>query len=593
MYEHSRFVSRGVLFFCALVAASASCDGLGGGGAGGGAGQGGQGGQGTPGEYCTNTPPGYDPSLGKEIPADSVEIQPTYYSDVTLAAGCIHRFPSGLAVYGGAKVTIEPGAILEVGGGNLGNRIYIEEGSLLSNGTEAKPIEIRGAPGVGFGGVIVYHGLAGISLRHTHIQDATENSSTGDKAPCLAIYGSDSDVPKGMVIEDSTFERCKQAGITFGSELAGEAPAADIAAMYSSFTRNKIVDSEWGFFVLTESLIAGIKEMPTMTGVKANVTDQLVLRELDLTLLDAGVPWWGANITVEKPQAKLRLEPGVVFEVHDIFSGNPQFNIFGDGEVFFEGTAEKPIVVSVDPSLHGSPGLVAAVRGTFRHVRFNGMARMELGPGSIAENVTHENCASTEQTAFEINGDDVVFANNTIRNCKTGIKADQHLVFRVGDGNVYENVEQNLVDFSSKFVGTSSWKGQSVPWVHDDIRIEGTLTLEPGVHIRGLYPTSGSGVILFTGAKLIAAGTAEKPIRFDAVQSGLTAWDGIELNGTASVDFNHVDLSEASVGIRTNTGPITIANSTFHDNTTDVLEACAKATVTSSTVTVKKAPNCP
>jgi hypothetical protein len=586
MYEHSRFVGRGVLFFCALVAASASCDGLGGGGAGGGAGQGSQGGQGTPGEYCTNTPP------GDNAPADSIEVQPQYFSDVTLAAGCIHKFPSGFGILGGAKVTVEPGAVIEIGGGKGGNRIYLEEGALIADGTEAKPIEIRPTPGGTFGGMAVFE-TATFSLRHTHIHDATVNSSTGDKAPCLGIYGSGSEVSKGIVIEDSTFERCAEAGIRFGSDTAPEVPAANIATMYSSFTRNKIVDSEWGFLVLTESLIAGIKEMPTMTGVKANVTNHLFLRELDLTLLDAGVPWWGASITVEKPQAKLRLAPGVVYEIHDIFFGNPQFGISGVGEVFFEGTAEKPIVLSVDPSLHGSPGLVQSVRGTFRHVRFNGLAPMQLGAGSIVENVTYENCVTTDQTAFEFKGDNITFANNTIRNCKTAIKAAQHWVHNVGDGNVYENVEQNLVDFSSKFVGTSSWKGQSVPWVHDDIRIDGTLTLEPGVHIRGLYPTSGSGVILFAGAKLIAAGTAEKPVRFDAVENGPTAWDGIELNATASVDFNHVDLSKASIGIRTTSGPITIANSTFHDNTTDVLEACAKATVTNSTVTVKKAPNCP
>ncbi len=490
---------------------------------------------------------------------------------------------------------MEPGAVIEVGGGKEGNRIYIEDGALISNGTEEKPVEIRGAKDVGFGGVIVYHGMATISLRHTHIQDATLNSSTGDPAPCLAIYSDGSDVPKGIVIEDSTFERCKQAGITFGSELAGEAPAANIAAMYSSFTRNKIIDSEWGFLVLTESLIAGIKEMPVMTGVKANVTDNLVLRELDLTLLDAGVPWWGTSITVDKPQAKIRFAPGVVFEVHDNIFSNPKFNFFGDGEVFLEGTADKPIVVSVDPQLFAAPGIVSAVRATFRHVRFNGMAKVELGPGSIAENVTHENCAGTEAdaAAFQIYGDDVVFANNTIRNCKTAIKAGQHWVSRVGDGNVYENVERNLIEFSSTFVGTGAWKKQSVPWVHDDIRIEGTLTLEPGVHIRGLYPTSGSGIILYNGAKLVAMGTAEQPVRFDGVQDSPTAWDGIELNGTASVDFDHVDLSEASTGIRTNNGPITIANSTFHGNTTDVFESCGKASVTNSTVNVKKNVNCP
>lgn len=590
MFEMRRFENRFILVFCGLITATASCDGLGGNG--GQAGAGGTGGTGNSGEYCTNTPPGSDPSLGKDVPADNLNLQPRYFSDVTLAAGCIHRFTNGFAVEGGAKVTIEPGAIIEVGGGNAANDIWVSDGALIADGTAAAPIEIRPASAAGFGGVRL-NNTATMSLRHVHIHDVTIHSSLDEDAPCLTISGSKSEAPKGIVIEDSTFERCAKAGMLFGSELADELTADEVAAMYSSFTRNKIVDSKYGMMVFTESLIGGIKEMPAMSGVTANVLDLILLRDLDFTLLDAGVPWWGKGITLLNPQAKLHFAPGVVFEVHDIYSGPPTFNIFGDGEIYLEGTADKPIVLTVGPQLFAEPGLVSAVKATFRHVRFNGLPKLELGPGSVVENVINENCLGSEKTAFLIYGDDVVFANNTIRNCTTGIKAKQNLVARVGGGNVYENVESNRIEFSSTFVGTSTWKGQSVPWDHDDIRIEGTLTLEPGLHIRGLFPMSGSEVSLFNGAKLIAQGTAQQPVIFDSIGSGPGAWTGIALNGTASAELTYVDLSEASTGIQTNNGSVTITNSTFHDNVTDVYESCGKATVTSSMVTVKKNPNCP
>lgn len=588
MFEMCRFENRFILAFCGLIAATASCDILGGkGGEAGAGGTGGTGGTGNSGEYCTNTPPGYE-----DVAADNLNVQLRYSSDVTLAAGCVHRFPNGFAVFGGAKVTIEPGAIIEVGGGKAANDIWVSEGALIADGTADAPIEIRPASAAGFGGVRLNY-TATMSLRHAHIHDVTIHSSLNEEAPCLTILGSKSEAPKGIVIEDSTFERCAQAGMFFGSELADELTADEVAAMYSSFTRNKIVDSKYGMMVLTESLIGGIKEMPTMSGVTANVLDILLLRDIDLTLLDGGVPWWGSGITLLNPQAKLHFAPGVVFEVHDIYSGSPNFNITGVGEVYMEGTPDKPIVVSVGPQLFSEPGLASAVKATFRHVRFNGLPMMDLGTGSIVENVTHENCVGSEQAAFQIYGDDVVFANNTIRNCTTGIKAKQDFVARVGGGNVYENVESNRIGFSSTFVGTSTWKAQSVPWDHDDIRIAGTLTLEPGVHIRGLFPMSGSEISLFNGAKLIAQGTAQQPVRFDSIGSGPGAWGGILLVGASSAELTHVDLSEATTGVGTDDSPITITNSTFHDNITDVYESCGKATVTSSMVTVKKNPNCP
>lgn len=590
--EQHRFVGRGVLFFCAVVAASASCDGLGGNGAGGAGGDAGQGGNGTPGTYCTNTPPGYDPILEKSIPADSVDSTPKYYSDVTLAGGCIHRFANAFTVESGAKVTIEAGAVIEIGGGKNSNEIFVTEGALIAEGTAAKPVEIRPGAGHTFGGVYLNE-LGTTSLRHTYIHDATHSlTDGGPDGACLTIYGNFNTVPQGVVIEDSKFERCAYAGIRFGTDLQEEATASAIAGMYSSFARNEIIDSEYGFVVFNESLIAGIKEMPKTTGVKAHVTDALSIKNIDFTLLDGGIPWWGTGFDLD-PAGKLRFEPGVVFEVHDIFSNPPRFAMLGEGELFMEGTADKPIVISVDKDLHGFPGLTSLLKATLRHVRFNGVDTLEIGPGSIAENVTSENCVGSDLTAFRVFEEGATFASNTIRNCPVGIRAYQQTVNRVGAGNVYENVDHNQLDVSSQKVGTTTWVGQSVPWVFGDIDIAGVLTLGPGVFLRGRDAFSGSAIIVSGGGKIIAQGTAAEPVRFDGKETGVNSWDGIELLGTSSVDFTYVDMSEAWTGVYTHDGPITITNSTFHDNERDVYRSCGAATVTNSTVVVQKAANCP
>ncbi len=589
MYERARILGGGTVFCLAIIAASASCDGLGNGGSGGNAGQGGNG---SPGTYCTNTPPGYDPILDKDIPADHPDAIPKYYSDVTLPGGCIHRFANGFTVESGAKVTIEAGAVVEIGGGNTANEIFVTEGAIIAEGTAAAPVEFRPAAGKTFGGIYVQN-IGTISLRHTHIHDATHSlNQGGPDAACLTIYGELDTVPKGVVIEDSTFQRCAYGGIVFGTDLQDEATAPAIAAMYSSFTRNEILDSEYGFVVYNESLIAGIKEMPKTTGVKAHVTDELLLQQLDLTLLDGGIPWWGTSIDIAAT-SKLRLEPGVHFEVHDIFFNPPHFHINGEGELFMEGTADKPIVVSADMGLNGAPGLSSSLKATLRHTSFSGLELMAIGAGSIVENVTNENCAGSEQKAFQVYGDAATFTSNTIRNCLIGVRAYQQDVWRVGAGNVYENVDHNELEISGTKVGTTTWVGQSVPWVFSDLDVTGTLTLEPGVHLRGRDAFNGSALVVVPGAKLIAQGTAAQPVRFDGQGAGVNSWDGIELLGNGTIDFTYVDMSEAHTGVQTKDMGVTITNSTFHDNGTDIYESCGKATITSSTATVVKAPNCP
>jgi hypothetical protein len=591
MYERARLLSGGTVFCLAIIAASASCDGLGGtGGSGGSGGDAGQGGNGTPSTYCTNTPPGYDPILEKDIPADHPDAIPTYYSDVTLPGGCIHRFANAFQVRGGAKVTIEAGAVIEIGGGGSSNEIFASEGALIAKGTAAAPVEFRPAKGSTFGGIYV-NDTGTVSLQHTYIHEVTHSLQTGGPdGACLTIYGNADTVPQGIVIEDSKFERCAYSGIRFGTELEDEGTLSALAGMYSSFARNEIVDSEYGFVVFNESLIAGIKEMPKTTGVKAHVTDVLANKNLDLTLLDGGIPWWGTAIDLD-PGGKLRFEPGVVFEVHDIFGSKTYFDIQGEGELFLEGTADKPITISVDNGLSG--GLTSFVKATMRHVHFKRVGLLEIGSNTIAENVIHEDCSGNEQTAFRVFGDGPVFASNTIRNCPIGIRVYQQTVSRVGAGNVYENVDHNQLEVSSTKVGTATWAGQSVPWVFGDIDVAGTLTLGPGVHLRGRDAFSGSTIIAISGAKIIAQGTAEQPVRFDGQEAGVNSWDGIELLGTATVDFTHVDLSEAWTGVYTDNGPITITNSTFHDNGRDIYTSCAPATVTNSTVKVMKDANCP
>ena len=91
-----------------------------------------------------------------------------------------------------------------------------------------------------------------------------------------------------------------------------------------------------------------------------------------------------------------------------------------------------------------------------------------------------------------------------------------------------------------------------------------TLTIQPGVVVKGIYTSTGTALIITKGAKLNAVGTASQPIVFTSAKAAGTRaagdWGGVILLGKASFNIN--------AGINNIEGITATANTEYGGGTT-------------------------
>lgn len=96
------------------------------------------------------------------------------------------------------------------------------------------------------------------------------------------------------------------------------------------------------------------------------------------------------------------------------------------------------------------------------------------------------------------------------------------------------------VTISSNITANTTWTAGNVYLLQGQIFVTGnaTLTIQPGTIIRGDKASTGAGLFITKGAKLMAVGTASQPIVFTSDQAagsrGLGDWGGVILMGKAS-----------------------------------------------------------
>ncbi|MBL8918859.1 MAG: hypothetical protein JNJ54_08380 [Myxococcaceae bacterium] len=149
-----------------------------------------------------------------------------------------------------------------------------------------------------------------------------------------------------------------------------------------------------------------------------------------------------------------------------------------------------------------------------------------------------------------------------------GLKIDQPKArFEAFDGNVFEDLAGPALDMPIEFahaLGAGNKLGQAAVllrdathrdttltaldgpyWLRGEVYVDGetgktaALTIDPGAKLKALENASLS--IGYSGAaKLIAKGTADKPIVFDAVQG---SWKGVHNYPAATVELDNVTIS--------------------------------------------------
>jgi uncharacterized repeat protein (TIGR01451 family) len=105
--------------------------------------------------------------------------------------------------------------------------------------------------------------------------------------------------------------------------------------------------------------------------------------------------------------------------------------------------------------------------------------------------------------------------------------------------------------------------------VNSNINLNNTLTIVPGAEIR-MYPTNG--IFVQSGGKLVAEGTAAKPITFTAVNTA-NPWNVIMVNTGGSLRLDHCDVAYANSNYSTGggvfylyTSDVEVRNCRIHDN---------------------------
>ncbi len=111
------------------------------------------------------------------------------------------------------------------------------------------------------------------------------------------------------------------------------------------------------------------------------------------------------------------------------------------------------------------------------------------------------------------------------------------------DPNPPTTGDPNVVAVTADITTNTTWTADKIYTMNKIIYVtnNATLTIEPGTIIKGSKSTAGSGSLVITrGAKLMAVGTADKPIVFTSAQPvgqrNAQDWGGVILLGKAPVN---------------------------------------------------------
>ena len=259
----------------------------------------------------------------------------------------------------------------------------------------------------------------------------------------------------------------------------------------------------------------------------------------------AGVPYIFGNITVAEG-SQLTVQPGVEAR----FTGAIGLDV--EGTISAVGTSDKPILFT---GVEKTPGYWIGVGLWGTETRLNS--------GSLFDYVT------IEYGAYP-NGDgnlSLQYASATVRHSvfrnsgkfglATGLGAWVDIADSAFTGNTLgamyfrdASVDQKLASLTIQnnaagkdivmlgggtIHGNIAWEAlpAGIPYVAEgsiDVASGGTLTIAPGVEVQFAGATRGLGAL--NDGRLIAAGTAQQPIKFTGTTKTPGSWDGIYFSGS-------------------------------------------------------------
>jgi hypothetical protein len=458
-------------------------------------------------------------------------------SNTTWTQGGTYQIDSYIKVPAGATLTIEAGVTVENYSGKGSDRYNFDvEGTLVANGTAAKPILFRRGAGATLWSGINIYGQAdtihtGSSLNYVTVEEGGYGASSVSGNLILQYAVVD--------VHNCQFNNSPGDGI-----LGNDAGAQGVANIYNtSFTGNQ------GYAVnFEDGSVNPVLSNLTATGNGASLTvDGDVVNIVNDTLQGAhtwenmGLPYLIKG-TIVGLGSVLVIEPGVQVLAYD---GNDALDV--QGKLIANGTPGQPIRFDpVYPAL-GWAG-IAILGDDDAHIStgnllndviitkggFYGVCNLYVSYGDVT--VTNSWLSGGQQSGVCLeHGADLTMINSHLTDNQVYAMdvRDANAQFTLANLTATGNMSNTIGIETGTLKGDHTWfkSGINTYDVYGYVTIAptGTLTIEPGVAV--LF---NQGMDITVGGILTATGTVSEPITFTGKTLTPGLWAGINFSGTSA-----------------------------------------------------------
>ncbi len=483
------------------------------------------------------------------------DLSQNFVADVTLTEKCSPYTASREFGVDGYTLTIDPGVELRFKEGAMLAVAYNARARLVVKGTPEKPVkfvsESRKEPGAWKGIGIYERGTDSV------IENAIIENAGLDDAPALLSDAS------GLTLKNVKFVAVKGLSL----KLTNDAPAKSISGLDVTQAGSEDTVADLSFANATAFGTDNRYGPTSVLAVHGNVGR-------DVTLTKQALAWrllGEANVDADTGKtATLTLEAGVTLQFSE--EGGLWFGYSGAGSAALKvkGTAEQPVVFTrFGEDLKTTPakglGFYRAARApeidyaVFEYLGRQDGAAVVFDDARGLGRITHSTFRNVPGKAIEVRSARERFAafeSNTFSSVSgSALVVPLDLAEGIAPSNTFE---KTWVELTGKTNRDTTLAALSAPYhVSGELAVEAedgahtaTLTLEAGTTL--LFNPEGSLSVGYNQpAKLVAKGTAGKPVTLDALSDD---WGGVWAYDRATLDLDTVTISkvrEASPGLTT------------------------------------------
>ncbi len=504
-----------------------------------------------------------------------IEVISNITSNETWTSNNQYIISGDITVDNGAILTIEPGTKIEF---SAGYGLYVNDGTLIAEGTEDKPIIFTSNATVptkgAWVGLVFYEGtLQNTSLKYCEIKYAGGSQNLG----AIHIQGCK------IAINNCTIENTKYNGIYLLYETAD----------FVTFTNNTIKDVDNHALVLTANAIPSIGTNNTFT------TPDGYGIEVQGGHFKSGNQSWKKQtcdyyVSYEVQidgTSTVTIEPGTVIKFNSGINMNVGYA--SNGTLVAEGTADLPIVFTSSassPTAGAWTGLLFYGYSTSSKLKYCTIeyAGSQSYSGAVYIDdclVSFDNCTIKNNDGYGIYNLGATsgfssFTNNTLTdNSNHAIRILAELVHTIGAGNTFTCPEYKGIEINGgHYVNNSkTWLKHNVPYyVTYSPAFDGSLTIQAGCEFKcdaGVWFEFG----YTSNTSVSMVGASDNKIKFTSSASSpaVGSWGGLYFYENSNCTLNHVNIM---YGGSSNGGTVMINDGvTLNMSNTDIQysESCA------------------